>query len=157
MPTLVFSDPMPCSLDELWAFHSSAEALRTLTPPGQRVEVEGETRVEAGALHRLRVRRFGATLLWLARIEVAEPPDGMRARFVDVAERSPFAAWRHEHLMEAEPGAIGGEGSRLTDRIEYTPPFGPLGLLADRLFLRRDLERMFAYRHAATRRTVAGG
>ena len=141
---------MPCPIERLWRFHSSAQALKILTPPGQRVEIEGDAPVENGATHRLRIRRFGVTLRWIARIEGVHPPNDGHASFTDIAERSPFAAWRHEHLMRAE----GESASHLTDRVTYTPPFGPLGLLADRLFLRRDIERLFAFRHEATRRTV---
>lgn len=153
MPTLVFASEMPCPVEALWAFHSSPEALTRLMPPGQRVTVTGDARVETGAIHDLRIVRWGLPLRWRARIESVEPPTRDRpGRFVDVAVRSPFAAWRHEHRMEATP-----DGSRLTDTVTYTPPFGPLGILADRLFLRRDLERLFAHRHEATRAAVAMG
>lgn len=155
MPTLVFEGEMPCSVERLWAFHGSARALEALSPPGQRVTVEGDAPVVTGAVHRLRIVRFGVPIRWVARIERVVPPSGDAAGlFVDVAERSPFAAWRHEHRMERTGLENGGEGSRLTDTVTYTPPFGPLGRIADALFLRRDIERLFAFRHAATRAAV---
>lgn len=142
---------MPCSVEELWAFHSSAEALLLLSPPGQRVEVEGETHVERGAIHRLKIVRWGVPLRWIAKIEIVEPPlNGGPGRFIDVAMKSPFASWRHEHRMEPTL-----TGSRLVDTVTYRPPFGILGSIADRLFLKRDIERLFAHRHAATRAEVS--
>ena len=38
---------------------------------------------------------------WRVRIESVEPPN----RIVDVAERSPFASWRHEHIFQASAPA----------------------------------------------------
>ncbi len=150
MPTLIFSSEMPCSVERLWEFHSSPEALIRLMPPGQRVTVEGDARVETGAIHRLTIVRFGIPMRWVARIEIAEPPSGTRSGlFVDVAERSPFAVWRHEHRMEST-----STGSRLIDTIELLPPLGSLGLLAYRIFLRWEIERLFAHRHEATRAAV---
>ena len=35
------------------------------------------------------------------------------------------------------------------DRVRYAIPFGPIGSLAHRLFVRRDLERIFDFRSAA--------
>ena len=147
MPRLVFSAPMPCSVEALWAFHSSADALTLLTPPSKRVEfLSDDTRVATGVIQKIRVRQFGIPLVWVAKIEVAEPP----TRFVDVALRSPFKSWRHEHRFEPGP-----EGSVLTDTVDYEVPFGPFGRIADALFIRRDLEAMFAHRHRVTREAVA--
>lgn len=143
MPRLVFRLELACGLEELWAFHSSVETLKKLTPPEKRVEILSvDPKVEAGAVHRLRVRQFGIPYVWESLIETAEPP----RRFVDVATRAPFKLWRHEHRFDPLPNG----GSALTDVVDYEPPFGPLGVLADRLFIRRDLERMFAYRHRVT-------
>jgi hypothetical protein len=35
------------------------------------------------------------------------------------------------------------------DRVRYAIPYGPLGELAQRLFVRRDLERIFDFRRDA--------
>ena len=64
---------------------------------------------------------------------------------MDIAVRSPFKRWRHEHRFDPRDG-----GSTLTDTVEYELPFGPFGAIADRLFVRRDLEAMFAHRHRVT-------
>jgi ligand-binding SRPBCC domain-containing protein len=51
---------------------------------------------------------------------------------------------RHVH----EFATIDGE-TVLTDTFEYTPPFGFLGHLADRLYLRGYFKRLLAERYAA--------
>jgi hypothetical protein len=50
-----------------------------------------------------------------------------------------------------EPDGEGG--SFLTDHIEYELPLGVVGNLAVGWFVKRRMERMFAYRHEITRRT----
>ncbi|MGE0000985.1 MAG: hypothetical protein AB7F50_08640 [Fimbriimonadaceae bacterium] len=64
-----------------------------------------------------------------------------RHGFTDTAEQSTFAAWRYRH--EYLPH---GPGTLLRDTAEYGLPFGVLGWLADRLFVRRQVEALFAHR-----------
>ena len=142
MPSLVFESVIACTPEELWAFHSDVSALRLLTPPGDQVTIIGEdTAVREGALHVLRVKKKGLTIVWKARISNVEPPH----RFVDTAEKSPFAFWRHTHEFLPHE-----QGSLLRDSIEYRLPLGPLGAIADALFVRRDIEAMFRHRHTVT-------
>jgi ligand-binding SRPBCC domain-containing protein len=92
----------------------------------------------AGARLVFKVRQFGLWLTWVSLIETWEP----ETRFVDVQESGPFASWRHEHLFD--------EG-RLLDRVTYEVPLSALGgSLAEKAFVRPDLERMFAHRHRVT-------
>jgi uncharacterized protein (TIGR01777 family) len=59
----------------------------------------------------------------------------------DVMERGPFAYWEHAHHFEGTP-----TGTRLSDDIRYTLPFGPLGALAAGE-VKRNIDRVFTYRH----------
>jgi hypothetical protein len=43
----------------------------------------------------------------------------------------------------------------IRDRVRYALSLGPLGRLAHRAFVRRDLERIFAHRRAAVARRLA--
>jgi ligand-binding SRPBCC domain-containing protein len=66
--------------------------------------------------------------------------------FVDEQIRGPFAKWVHRHEFEAAGGK-----TRLTDRIEYELPGGPL---VNKLFgwtVIPGLRNMFASRHRVTR------
>jgi ligand-binding SRPBCC domain-containing protein len=84
-----------------------------------------------------RARHFGLPLRMTSRITAMDFPE----RFVDEQVRGPFKAFRHVHEFEAT-----GHGSLMTDRVEFTAPFGPLGRLVERLVLRRYLERLIAER-----------
>jgi uncharacterized protein len=60
--------------------------------------------------------------------------------------RGPLRRWRHRHVI-----AAAGDGARLTDAIEFEPPFGILGrLFAPWLILPR-LRKLFTWRHEVTR------
>jgi ligand-binding SRPBCC domain-containing protein len=62
-------------------------------------------------------------------------------RFVDEMQRGPFTTWRHEHRFEEHP-----TGTRMVDTAQYRLPLGPLGRLADLLFVRRYLRRLLEAR-----------
>src|SRR5260221_2401614 len=73
-------------------------------------------------------RHFGRTQRLTARVTQYERP----RLFVDERVRGAFATFTHRH--EFRPTA---EGTLMVDDFRYRSPLGPLGWLADRLFLER--------------------
>ncbi len=82
---------------------------------------------------------------WLTRIETWEPG----VRFVDVQLKGPYRLWHHTHTFEPDDA-----GTRVRDEVRYALPLGPLGELAHRLIVRRDLERIFDFRHASVSKVM---
>jgi len=107
--------------------------------------IDGDFPVSEGSIVTLKVRQppIPIAQTWVVRIDELRPG----RLVVDVAEKSPFARWRHEHRFEP----LGPDRTLMTDYIEYALPFGPFGRLVDRLFGRRQLDSMFTTRHARTR------
>ena len=133
-------------VEEVFAFHLDTRNAALISPAGTRIlAVEGAFPVVAGALvtMRMRQRPMPFAMSWRVRIEEVSPP----GRIVDVAERSPFAAWRHEHLF----AALDDGRTRMTDRVSYRLPGGPIGALVDRVVVRRQLASAFEERHRRTR------
>lgn len=126
-------------VEEVFSFFSRAENLEAITPPFLRFRIEGEipTEIGTGTLIRYRLRLHGIPIRWLTRIEEWEPPH----RFVDRQIKGPYGLWHHTHLFEAD-----GESTRMTDVVRYGQRLGPLGLIAEKLFVRRDIERIFDFR-----------
>jgi ligand-binding SRPBCC domain-containing protein len=128
-------------------FFADPGNLQSITPPWLRFRllVPPPPRVEAGTLiaYRLELHRIPCT--WLTAIEAWEPP----RRFVDVQLQGPFAVWEHTHEL-AEDAA----GTVIHDRVLYSHKLGPLGELAERAFVRRDLERIFDFRAAVVGRAL---
>ena len=72
--------------------------------------------------------------------------------FRDEQIKGPFASWQHTHIFEP----AGPSACYLEDRVEYSVPLGVLGRMVAGRFVRRKIERLFAYRHEVTARAMAG-
>lgn len=129
--------------EEVYAWHARPGAFERLVPPWERVRLLSRTgSIADGDEAQLEMRLGPLPLRWRARHRDHVPG----RQFADEQVGGPFARWRHTHrFLPAEAG------TRLEDDIEYAPPLGPLGALADAVFIRRTMARMFAYRHAVTR------
>ncbi len=130
-------------------FYVDARNLEPMTPPWLhfKVTTPGEPVLRQGARLDYQLRLHGVPVRWQTRIEVWEPPE----RFVDVQAKGPYSLWEHTHLFEKD----GDDATLIRDRVRYAIPLGPLGALAHRLFVRRDLERIFDYRREAASKRLA--
>jgi hypothetical protein len=135
---------MPATAEELAAWHLRPGAFERLTPPWDRVLVEGgHPGVAEGSRVLLKLRRGPITLTWEVRHRDVLPG----RQFVDEQVRGPFARWVHTHRFLPGPG----RESTLEDEIDYALPLGALGAFAGGQSVRRTLEQMFAFRHLRTR------
>ena len=136
---------LPGTPDEVFPYFAEALNLEEITPPwlGFRVERQDPPEMRAGTLIEYRLRLHGVPVRWRTTIAVWDPP----RRFVDVQIAGPYLLWHHTHDFEPAPDG----GTTMRDTVRYALPFGPLGTLAHRLFVRRDLEAIFRFR----RETVA--
>jgi ligand-binding SRPBCC domain-containing protein len=93
-------------------------------------------------------RHFGLTWRMTGRVTEYDRPH----RFVDEQVRGPFRRMRHEHLFEP----LSGGSTRMTDRIRFDAPLGPVGAVVGRLvlapYLRSLLEQRAAHIKALTGR-----
>lgn len=131
---------MPRTRDEVFAFFADAANLERITPPFLRFSITTPLPIAmgAGAKIEYRLSLFGVPFGWRTVIASYDPPHA----FVDEQERGPYAVWHHEHRFEE----LAGGQTKMIDRVTYAPPLGPLGAVANALFVRRTLERIFDYR-----------
>ena len=134
---------LPGSPEEVFAFFADARNLEAITPPwlGFRVVTPEPIVMAPGTLIEYRLKLHGVPIRWRTTIAVWEPPH----RFVDVQLNGPYRMWHHTHDFAEAPGG----GTLMRDTVRYALPFGPLGSLANRLLVRRDLDRIFDFRRAA--------
>jgi hypothetical protein len=139
---------VPQAADEAFAFFADAFNLEAITPPWLRFSVVTPRPIAMapGTLIEYSLMLHRLPISWLTQIAVWEPG----VRFVDVQLRGPYALWHHTH--EFAPDGAGGTVMR--DVVRYALPLGPLGEVARRAFVARDLERIFAFRHAAVARRL---
>jgi ligand-binding SRPBCC domain-containing protein len=130
--------------ERVFAFHEQPNALALLTPPWERTRVISQARIsEIGSRAVVETRLFRLVpVRWIARHVAYDPPRS----FEDVQERGPFRRWRHRHVVLPH-----AEGATLRDEIDYEPPFGFLGRLAEPFLVRPRLEKLFGHRHRVTR------
>ena len=127
-------------LEEVFEFFADAHNLEQITPPWVRFEVLTPSPIEmrVGALIDYRLRIRGLPVRWQSEISAWQPP----YRFVDEQRRGPYRLWHHEHTFEAVEG-----GTAIRDVVDYRGPGWLLEPLLNRLLIRPDVDRIFAYRH----------
>ena len=138
------------SAAEVFAFHEASDAFERLQPPWQTTRVvQPPTSLEVGTRVILEVR-VGPFWQTIVAEHVAYEPGKM---FADRMIEGPFSSWLHKHVVTPE-----GEGrAKLTDDIEYELPLGAIGRAFGGGFARRNLERLFEYRHDVTRQACERG
>ena len=135
---------LPGDPAEVFEFFADAGNLEAITPPWLRFRIVTPRPIAMapGTLIEYRLTLHRLPLRWLTRIEVWEPG----RCFLDAQISGPYRVWRHTHTFEPHAG-----GTLMRDRVEYALPLGPLGRLADRLLVRRRLERLLGERAAAVK------
>ncbi len=132
----------------VFCWHARAGAFHRLSPPWESVQLVAQTGgIEDGARVRLRLRAMGIPLYW--DLEHSEYRFG--EQFCDQQVRGPFKSWRHLHRFES----AGSNQTRLVDRLAIELPVGALGRWVGRHFLRKQLQRLFQYRHDVTSSDLA--
>jgi ligand-binding SRPBCC domain-containing protein len=137
-------------IEQTFELFADAFNLEALTPPLLRFRVVTPPPIEmrVGTLIEYRLRLHGVPVRWRTRIEAWDPPH----RFIDNQLRGPYGLWHHTHRFEPD-----GDATLIHDRVRYRIGFGPFGALADRLFVRRDLERIFDFRREAILDLIVAG
>jgi ligand-binding SRPBCC domain-containing protein len=129
------------SMDEAWDFISSPANLKEITPDYMDFEITSPRlpdKIYPGMMISYVVRPvLGIKMVWLTEITQMKEP----CYFVDEQRAGPYALWHHEHsLSPTEKGVL------MTDQVTYRLPGGPLGTMAHRLFVQKQLEGIFRYR-----------
>ncbi|MGB5266852.1 MAG: SRPBCC family protein [Polyangiales bacterium] len=132
------------SAQTVFAFHEAPDAFERLQPPWQTTRiVQPPTSLQVGTQVILKVK-VGPLWQTIVAEHVAYEPGKM---FADRMLKGPFANWLHKHIVTPR----GDDQCVLTDDIEYELPLGIVGRAFGGGFARRNLERMFDFRHQVTR------
>jgi ligand-binding SRPBCC domain-containing protein len=90
-------------------------------------------------------RHFGLNLRHTSRIDAWRP----HSYFRDVMIQGVFARFEHEHFFAAMD-----DGTRMRDELRFSAPWGPLGRLAVKMFVRRHLATLLMRRNAMIKRVA---
>ncbi|MEQ1762381.1 MAG: SRPBCC family protein [Pyrinomonadaceae bacterium] len=130
--------------ERVFAFHELPDAFERLVPPWEIVNVVQMADIsKLGSQAIIEQKIFGIVpSRWVAEHTAYDPP----RMFEDVQIEGPFTSWRHRHIIEPH-----ADGATLRDEIDFEPPLSFIGQLAAPLFILPKLEKMFDFRHEATR------
>ena len=133
------------TLEEVFAFFKDHRNLEAITPTWMGFQILASTDevVRLGTRIRYRIRVNGIPMRWESLI--AEYEEGRM--FADEMLAGPYRSWYHRHQFREVEGGV-----EITDQVDYALPLGPLGRLAHWLFVRRQLEAIFAHRQVAMAR-----
>ena len=95
-----------------------------------------------------RARHFGVTQSLSGRITGYERPRW----FQDTMLRGAFASLRHDHFFDVADG-----GTLMRDVLAFSAPLGPLGRVAEHVFLRAYMQRFLETRNRALKAVAESG
>ncbi|UCH83241.1 MAG: SRPBCC family protein [Candidatus Latescibacterota bacterium] len=130
------SQTIEAPIETVFAFFSNPGNLSTITPPWLDFKIETPQPIDMrqGLSIDYTLRIHGIPLKWQSEITSWDPPHS----FVDEQRKGPYRCWIHEHRFESL-----GDATRIGDRVRYAVPGG---VIVQRLFVARDIDKIFAYR-----------
>lgn len=139
----IFEDQswLPREPEAIFPFFADARNLQRITPAWLSFEIltPEPITMQMGTLIDYRLKVRGLPLRWRTLIAEWDPPH----RFVDTQVRGPYRLWHHTHTFDPQDG-----GTLCRDLVRYRVTGGQL---MNALFVRRDIERIFAYRRETLR------
>jgi len=130
---------LPAPRKEAFEFFSKAENLQKITPSWLNFKILTSLpiKIRQGSLIDYRLKLFGIPIRWKTEISAWEPPHC----FVDSQIKGPYKTWIHTHRFESID-----RGTIMADRVEYMPKGWFLAPLLNRLFVKRNVKKIFEYR-----------
>lgn len=135
--------------DEVFPFFADASNLERITPKAVRFRILTPRPIEMreGAIIDYALRIKGIPIRWRTEITAWDPPN----RFADSQIKGPYHLWEHTHTFkETDDGA----STIMTDTVRYSPRGGAI---MNRLFVERDVKRIFEHRNRVIGQFFAGG
>jgi ligand-binding SRPBCC domain-containing protein len=139
--TLQTQQELKVPIDKAWDFFSSPKNLQVITPPHMGFEITSEVtqKAYAGQIITYKVGILpGVKSNWVT--EITQVKD--QEFFIDEQRFGPYSMWHHEHWFESLPNG----NTLMKDKISYKIPFGVLGYIAQKLFIKKQLTEIFTFR-----------
>ena len=129
-------------IDRVWDFVSSPKNLKKITPGYMGFDIKSTNLPEKmypGMIISYKV----SPLLSIPTTWVTEITHVLEKKFfVDEQRVGPYSMWHHQHFFEQKENGV-----LMNDIVTYKVPFGIIGVLANNLFIRKQLQSIFDYRY----------
>ena len=133
---------LDCDLATAWKFFSSPYNLSRITPKEMnfvvKTEVKSDEIYEGMEISYTVSPVLNVPMNWKTIITEVD----FQKSFTDFQDKGPYKYWNHRH--EFIPNAL---GVLMKDTVDYELPFGILGTIAHKVFVKKKLESIFDYRY----------
>lgn len=132
----------PISIDEAWNFFSHPKNLESITPDKVKFIIlssaEEISEMYEGLIIKYKISPFANIYFnWVTEITHVKEKEF----FVDEQRFGPYLFWHHKHFFTPIDGGV-----EMTDFLHYKIPFGFLGKIAHKLFLKKQIDEIFKFR-----------
>lgn len=138
---------VPRPLEEMWDFFSRPENLNELTPEHVNFNIQSPIagqEMYPGMIIQYQISPLlGIPMNWITEITQIREHEF----FIDDQRVGPYALWHHQHHFREVEG-----GTEMKDILHYQVPLGPLGSIANALFVERMVDQIFSHREEAVQR-----
>lgn len=131
---------LPITIEEAWNFFSKPDNLLHITPPSLGFVITSDLppKMYQGMIVTYTVTPIlNYPIQWVTEITHLNEPHF----FVDEQRFGPYKFWHHQHLFSETKSGV-----EMTDLIHYALPLGPIGKIANRLFVIKQLNQIFDFR-----------
>lgn len=132
---------IPVTLNRAWDFFSKPENLGLITPSFLNYSII--ERSDVGDMYPGMIITYQLSPVLNISIRWATEITQIKEfkYFIDNQIKGPFTIWHHEHHFEEVE-----EGIEMTDILFYDLPYGFLGKLVHKLFVKKKMDEIFYYR-----------
>ena len=125
--------------NSVFDFFSNPENLSIITPKKLDFKILTPTPIimKEGQLIDYTIKLLGFRVRWRTIITEYKHND----RFVDQQLKGPYSMWHHSHTFYNVDNGV-----KMIDEINYVMPFGFIGKIANKIWVKRDLDNIFKYR-----------
>ena len=136
---LQYTQVIDSDIDDVFDFFSNPENLSVITPRKLDFKILTPTPIimKEGQLIDYTIKLLGFKVRWRTIITEYIP----KKMFIDQQVKGPYSMWHHTHEFIEE-----GEFVKMVDTISYVVPFGILGSMINKIWVKRDLDKIFKYR-----------
>lgn len=132
---------IPANIDLVWDFISVPANLKVITPDYMSFDVltpDLPSKMYEGLFIAYKVSPLlNIKMNWVTEITHIKEKE----YFVDEQRMGPYKIWHHQHFLKVINGGV-----EMTDIVDYQPPFGIFGKIANYFFIQNQLNEIFDFR-----------
>lgn len=139
--TLETQQELNIPLEKAWEYFSSPENLANITPKEMSFDITSKVDSKA-YVGQIITYKVGILPMiksnWVTEITAVKE----EAFFIDEQRFGPYQMWHHEHWFES----LSNGNTLMKDKVSYKIPFGIIGHIAQQIFIKNQLKKIFTYR-----------